>query len=67
MSNPPLTLTCDSCGVCLELGRDAWAMDRYGVPLCHDCHVQAVLILKLAGVTWRGVTFGYTLDDAEEF
>jgi hypothetical protein len=55
------------CGRVILPGRDDWALDKNGDALCHDCHIQAVLLLKAQGVDWEGQTFGYELGPTEEF
>jgi hypothetical protein len=57
---------CDSCGWPVDPERDKCARDKNGDWLCHDCHVQAVLVLKaFHGVEWEGKTFGYELSKAQ--
>jgi hypothetical protein len=55
------------CGRGIIPDRDEWALDKHGDALCHDCHIQAVLLLKTQGVDWEGQTFGYELGAAEQF
>ena len=58
---------CEMCGRVIFPDRDDWALDKHGDALCHDCHIQAVLLLKAEGVNWEGKTFGYDLGPAENF